>query len=417
MGNTLVSMRGEKWRQMRSTLSPAFTGSKMRQMYELISECADEVVAYFSKKAKSGEKINIEMKDFFSRYANDIIATCSFGIKVNSFAEPENEFFMNGKKILSVGGLWKILIQLAKFLFQLLLPRVARAFNIKTVDVSITESFKHMILDTMTTRQQNNIHRPDMINMLMKVRQDQTADEKVEETQDGSVTVEESDLNKTTAIRKWNDNEIVAQCFLFFLAGFETTSTMLTFVAYELVSNQDVQQKLYDEIAAANEQLDGKGITYEVLQKMKYLDQVVNESLRLWPIAIQTDRDCVKDYTFDDERLKFKIDKGSNVVFSIYGMHRDAKYFPNPDKFDPERFNDENKHKILPFFAPFGIGPRNCIGELCCTTLRFRNDFNNKNSDFLLQKSSDVFCRFTLRSDGNESYSVLFAAEFLIRSK
>lgn len=65
----------------------------MRQMFELVAECADEMVNHFLKRAENGEQINVEMKDFFSRYANDVIATCAFGIKINSFAEPENHFF------------------------------------------------------------------------------------------------------------------------------------------------------------------------------------------------------------------------------------------------------------------------------------------------------------------------------------
>lgn len=137
------------------------------------------------------------------------------------------------------------------------------------------------------------------------------------------------------------------------------------FAAYELVTNPDIQQTLYEEISDVNEQLGGKRITYETLQKMKYLDQVICETLRKWPAAGQIDRLCVKDYIYDDEdKLKFKIEKGSNIIFPVYGMHRDPKYYPNPEKFDPERFSDENKHNITPgTYAPFGLGPRNCIGK------------------------------------------------------
>lgn len=140
---------------------------------------------------------------------------------------------------------------------------------------------------------------------------------------------------------------------------------MLSFTAYELVANPDVQQKLYEEIAEMNEHLNGNRISYDGLQKMKYLDQVVSEALRKYPITVQTDRTCVKDYVYDDgDKLRFKIEKGSNIQFSMYSLHRDPKYYPNPNKFDPERFNDENKHKIMPgTYLPFGIGPRNCIGN------------------------------------------------------
>lgn len=72
-----------------------------------------------------------------------------------------------------------------------------------------------------------------------------------------------------------------SQCFLFFFAGFDTTSNMLTFLTYELCVNPDIQQKLYEEIIDTNENLDGKRIDYDTLQKMKYMDQVVSEGLRM----------------------------------------------------------------------------------------------------------------------------------------
>ncbi|XP_055326850.1 uncharacterized protein LOC129580438 [Sitodiplosis mosellana] len=363
LGNSLFALHGEKWRQMRATLSPAFTGSKMRLMFELVSECADEIMKHFLKQAKSGEKINIEMKDFFSRYTNDVIATCAFGIKVNSIAEPNNDFFLNSKKMMNFTSFWNSI----KFVIFLSMPQLAKIFKLRLINGTVTDEFKSMILDTMAMRQNNNIYRPDMINMLMQAREgslQHQAEEKSKETDEGFATVEESEVGKASVTRKWNDDELVAQCFLFFLAGFESAATVLMFAAYELLTNPDVQQKLYEEIAELNERLGGKRISYDAIQKMKYLDQVVSETLRKWPISVQTDRVCGKPYVYDDGQLKFEIEKGSNILFPIYGIHHDPKYFPNPSKFDPERFSDEKKHNILPgTYVPFGLGPRNCIGS------------------------------------------------------
>lgn len=76
---------------------------------------------------------------------------------------------------------------------------------------------------------------------------------------------------------------MVAQCLVFFFAGFETVSTLLSFMAHELACNEDVQERLYEEIVATERELKGKPITYEAIQKFKYLDMVVSETLRLWP--------------------------------------------------------------------------------------------------------------------------------------
>lgn len=151
---------------------------------------------------------------------------------------------------------------------------------------------------------------------------------------------------------------------IFFLAGFETTATVMTFLAYEVCVNPDVQQKLYEEIVEIESNLNGKRINYETLQKMKYLDQVVSECLRKWTTPL-TDRMCVKEYDCEyGDGAEFRFEKGVTFWIPIYGIHHDPNYFPEPEKFDPERFSDENKHNIVPgTYMPFGVGPRNCIGK------------------------------------------------------
>lgn len=243
-------------------------------------------------------------------------------------------------------------------------PKIAKFFNLKIFNETKTNSFKSIILDTMQFRREKKIFRPDMVNILMQASEGSLKYQAEEKSNDGFATVEESDVGKATVTREWSENELVAQCLLFFLAGFETSASELMFAAYELIANPEVQQKLYKEIAEVNEKLNGKRISYDVLQKMKYLDQVISETLRKWPAGVQIDRICVEDYVYDDgDKLKFKIEKGSIVSYSIYGIQHDPKYFQNPEKFDPERFNDENKKNIRPgTFVAFGVGPRNCIG-------------------------------------------------------
>lgn len=365
-GNTLFFMNGKKWRQMRATLSPAFTGSKMRQMFELVSDCANDVVHTFLAKAKANNVIDIEMKDFFSRYTNDVIASCAFGLKVNSFMNPENEFYVNGRKMMNFTGFSMML----RMFLLIKLPWIGRLFKLEFSEMSTAKLFKSIILDAMNMRKKQNIYRPDMINIMMEVREgnlkypvedNNNKSNKMEA--DGFATVEESDVGRTSVTQKWNDNEIVAQCLLFFVAGFETSSTMLTLTSYELVANPDIQQKLYEEIVQTNEDVNGNPITYDILQKMKYMDQVICEILRKWPPAVQTDRLCIKDYVYNDGKHKFNVEKGITFLIPILGLHRDERYFPNPERFDPDRFNDVNRDNIIPgTYIPFGVGPRNCIG-------------------------------------------------------
>lgn len=362
-GNSLFALRGQKWRDMRATLSPAFTGSKMRHMFELVADCAKSMAEFFKSEAASGKTLEYEMKDTFSRFGNDVIATVAFGIKVDSLRDRENDFFMKGKAMLS----FQSLVVMLKFLLMRAFPAMSQKLGVDIVNSTLTEYFKGMIVDNMKQRDAHGIIRNDMIQMLMEVRKGSLKHHKDEQdTKDaGFATVEESNIGKSTINRVWTENELIAQCFLFFLAGFDTVSTCMTFLTYELMVNPDVQQRLYDEVMETEELLNGKPLTYEVLQKMTYMDMVVSEALRKWPPAVVSDRFCVKNYMYDDGKgLRFPIEKGQTMWIPTIAIHSDPKYYENPEKFDPERFNEQNRSKIdAAAYLPFGVGPRNCIGS------------------------------------------------------
>lgn len=357
-GNCMIFLRGDKWRDMRSTLSPAFTGSKMRLMFKLMAECSEQMSAHFAQRSKRGEQISGDVKDMFSRCANDVIASCAFGVQVNSFKNPSNEFFTTGKKLMVPRYLPFILISF--------LPTLMKKLNVTIFDGWCSNYFRSLVLDTMETRDKQGIHRPDMINLLMQVRKGKYAQNNEERTDDdGFATVDESQTGKRLVQREWTDDELIARCFIFFLAGFESTSNTMAAMAYEISINPSIQDCLYQEIKEAKSKLNGQPIDYDSLQKMKYLDQVVSETLRKWPVLPMTDRYCVKDYVYDDGETKVNIEKGAGINVSIYAFHHDPKYFPNPHSFDPDRFSDENKKNIVSgTYMPFGIGPRSCIGNV-----------------------------------------------------
>lgn len=97
-GRNLLTLKGQRWRDMRSTLSPAFTGSKMRTMFQLVSECCFDTVNFLEKEIKEGKPLLTDLKDMFSRYTNDVIASCAFGLKVDSLKDKNNEFYLYGKE-------------------------------------------------------------------------------------------------------------------------------------------------------------------------------------------------------------------------------------------------------------------------------------------------------------------------------
>lgn len=122
-------------------------------------------------------------------------------------------------------------------------------------------------------------------------------------------------------------------------------------MAHELALNTEIQEKLYQEIDAVCNQLNGKKLTYEVLQKMSYMDCVVSETLRRWTLLSTQERLVSKPYVLQDKNgNKIQLNTGDGVLFPFGAIHNDPKYFPNPEKFDPERYSTYSS--------------RNCISNL-----------------------------------------------------
>lgn len=163
----------------------------------------------------------------------------------------------------------------------------------------------------------------------------------------------------------WTDEDLVAQCVIFFLAGFTGVSTTFCFLCHELALNPEIQQRLYEEILETNNQLNGKPITFEALQRMEYMDMVISEILRLWPVNVVMDRAVNKQYLLQENDGSRVLLQPNNVVWiPTFAIHRDPKYYPMPEIFDPERFSAENKKNIHPSaYTPFGSGPRACVAS------------------------------------------------------
>uniref|UniRef100_A0A4D5RUX5 Putative cytochrome n=1 Tax=Ixodes scapularis TaxID=6945 RepID=A0A4D5RUX5_IXOSC len=152
----------------------------------------------------------------------------------------------------------------------------------------------------------------------------------------------------------------MAQCVLFFAAGQDTTSSVLAFTLYLLAIHPEVQAKLREQADECFKQ-HGPDPSLDVVSKLKYLHGVVSESLRMFPPGPRLERSSPTDYVLGDTGIK--IPKDCPIAVPVYAMHHDPDYFPDPSKFDPDRFSEENIDNIRPYtYLPFGAGPRNCIG-------------------------------------------------------
>lgn len=134
----------------------------------------------------------------------------------------------------------------------------------------------------------------------------------------------------------------------------------MTFCLYEFSISDEIQEKARNDVRKAIKKHNGK-LTYDALADMKYLEKCLSETLRKYPIAFSLLRTALHDYKIPDTEIT--IPKGTMVTIPIYAIHWDENLYPDPEKFDPERFTQEQisaRHSMA--YIPFGAGPRTCIG-------------------------------------------------------
>ncbi|KAJ8977034.1 hypothetical protein NQ317_017708 [Molorchus minor] len=343
---TCSFLEDEKWRRLRTKLTPTFTSGKLKMMFETLVACSDGLKDILDDHSTFQDAVDI--KDVLSRYTTDIVGSCAFGIDCNSLKNPNSEFRQFGKKFFEQSFTSRI-----KRIITMIVPRsILIKAGLKLTDPEVQSFFMDVVRKTVDHRENNNVFRKDFMHLLLQLKNRGVVAE--------DENILESDEDKDKAKTFLTFNEIAAQCFVFFIAGFETSASTMTFALLELAMNQDIQKKLREEITTVlikhNDQ-----ITYDAIMEMVYLDKIICETLRAHPPFPGLPRVCNKDYPVPGTNVV--IESGTRVHIPVYGIHTDPDYYPKPEVFDPEGFNEENKSKRPGFtFLPFGEGPRLCIG-------------------------------------------------------
>ncbi|KAH0812531.1 hypothetical protein GEV33_010259 [Tenebrio molitor] len=310
----LFSLEGTKWRNLRIKLTPTFTSGKMKMMFDTLVKCGDQLTVEMDKTV--GDSINI--KDILARFTTDIIGNCAFGIDCNSLQNPDSEF-TRYMKLFFTTGFWENMVGL----FTFVAPDISKKFNMKIVNPILSKFFMKVIKDTVEYREKNNIHRKDFMHLLLQLKN------RGKLVDDGSILNDKDNKGEDTALTM---NELAAQAF----------------------------EKLRQEVNDILDKYDNK-LTYDGVMEMHYMEKVINETLRKYPPLPGLNRVCTKDYHVPG--TDFTIEKGTKVMIPVLGIQRDPEHYPDPEKFDPERFSEENKKTRHPYtFLPFGEGPRICIG-------------------------------------------------------
>jgi len=196
----------------------------------------------------------------------------------------------------------------------------------------LTEQSQAIILKYIKERQASAESNDDLLDMLISARYKDTG-------------------------QGMTDQQLIDESLILFLAGHENTANALTWMWYLLGQHETVVQRL---LKSFEEQMGSRKPSVGDLRQLPYLQQVIEESMRLYPPAWITDRVALEA----DEVAGYHIPKGTLVLPYIYGIHHDPDLWDNPERFDPDRFAPEPKAQIAPFtYLPFGGGPRLCIGN------------------------------------------------------
>uniref|UniRef100_A0AAQ4P015 unspecific monooxygenase n=1 Tax=Gasterosteus aculeatus aculeatus TaxID=481459 RepID=A0AAQ4P015_GASAC len=332
--DALTVAENHQWRRIRSVLSPSFTSGKLKEMFDIMKHHSANLTSSMKKKADKDEPL--ELKEFFGPYSMDVVTSTAFSVDIDSLNNPSDPFVANIKKLLNIDFFSPVFLIVAFFPF---LGPIMEKMEFSFFPKSVTDFF----YSALQKIKSNRVHseqksRVDFLQLMIDSQKN-------------------IDLSKEESNKGLSDHEILSQAMIFLFAGYETSSSSLSFLAYNLARNPHIMKRLQEEVDST---FPNKGpVEYQALMQMEYLDSVINESLRLYPIAPRLER--VAKATVEINGIV--IPKDMVVMVPTWPLHRDPSLWPEPEAFKPERFSKENKDSIDPYtYMPFGAGPRNCIG-------------------------------------------------------
>ncbi|XP_029012836.1 cytochrome P450 3A27-like [Betta splendens] len=360
--DSIFVVEDEEWKRIRNALSPSFTSGRLKEMYSIMLQHSNNLTKSLEKKVKADEVI--DAKALFGPYSMDIVTSTSFSVDIDSINHPADPFVENIKKMVKFNLFNPLILLVVLFPF---MRTVLDKTNVSFFPGDVLNFFLNFLKKVKSDRSKNDHkNRVDFMQLMVDSQ------------------ISEKNKNDASSQKGLTDHEILSQAMLFIFAGFETTSSSLSYLAYNLATHPDVQETLQKEIDAT---IPGKGRpSYEALMQMEYLDMVVNESLRLYPVANRLQRVAKTSVEVNG----VSIPKGTVIMIPVYTLHRDPTLWSDADYFKPERFSKENKDNIDPYaYMPFGAGPRNCIG------MRFALLMMKLAIVEILQKFTIVTCKET----------------------
>ncbi|XP_058790831.1 probable cytochrome P450 9f2 [Phymastichus coffea] len=302
----------ERWKESRTLFASGMSSKKLKIMFEAMHRVSQKFGTYLENLENE-----VDLKKLSMHFTNEIVCNAGFGIEYNqTYATMAGKIFEYT---------WA---NEFKQLFNFYLPKAAKILQLNFETAEIRQYFGAVAKSIV-----ENEKGDDFVRMTME-------------------TLGEMNLKTATTLIS-----------SFYIDASGTVATAISMALFRLSKNWNVQEKLRNEIHETLYKYEGK-LTYEALQDMTYLQQVIYETLRLHPILEINSKICTETTTLvGSDGLKCTLQPGNIVVLPILGFHKDEKYWRDPETFNPDRFADDNKESITKFtFTPFGEGPRQCPG-------------------------------------------------------
>ena len=340
MGNGLVTSEGEFWRGQRKLVQPAFHRRRLDALFGMMVERVSETVVRLLTSAATKPGTAVDFAPLLSQLTLDVISRAMFSSDVQGAAADVARY---------IALLNEYALRMLRNPLLFLLPRSFPTPFTHRQQGSL-KGLNNIVHGIIQARRRDPHAHDDLLSMLLSA------------CEEGSG-------------RRMTDDQLRDEVMTIFVAGHETTANAMAWLMYLVSQHPDVEERLRAEIEA---HWPEKGLTMENIGAFTYVRQVIEESLRLYPTIWSVGRRC----TQEDELAGCQIPVGMNVVVPIFHFHWNERFWPEPRKFDPERFSLERRPApdAMTYF-PFGAGPRSCIGnhfalqELMIITVLFYRRF------------------------------------------
>lgn len=311
-GQGLLTNEGESWLRQRRLSQPAFHRERISSYATIMTRYSEEMLGSW----RAGETRDIHQD--MMRLTLRIVVRCLFGV------EPE--------ELGPLSSAVNVLMRNTTGA-RMLLPPIARYLPTPTMTL-VRRAVRQMdesVYGIIASRRTSKCDSGDLLSMLINARD-----------QDGT---------------GMSDKQLRDEVLTFLLAGHETTALALSWTWHLLSENPQVEHQVHTELRRV---LGERSPEFRDLPALSFSERVIKESMRLYPPAWSLARTAVSDF----EIRGYRIPAGANVVMSQWIMHRNPKYFRDPESFDPDRWLDPAMQKLPKFaYFPFGGGPRICIGN------------------------------------------------------